>query len=842
MQFKLKLLYVCYTLALRFDLKTVTESTADSIIKNILEGLKVPSKKEKESSFTGLSVSYKVTREEAKGPLLEVMVRSGDLVWLYQRLPLSEGGRNTPGPAIPSISTDFAIRDRFLYDSMIVQHVSMKAGLTFKSTNGKMRVPIEPVAESKPTPSLMQEAKPPPSSANQEAKPLPQNAGFDGPEEDFPLTIRSSSQEEISEPKESADPFSETVLVTFPEGEVPAFSWKVLKESPLAKILQFLDPLEVGDFACSPFQLVMQGLLSSSATFLSRDAFRTRLAGQKDANVVVEESIGSIFESMLLSGSHSDASQISQINEATQLLLGHSLELRVPLCRLLDHYISARELEEPPAQVTKTLQGSDQLLEPVAQEKEKDRAMKKKLWLLCQLLADSDIPPSTIRSKFLGFVQDTPNGLQQLERLFKVPLYVSHEPRTLIRFASSREGYFVAWEEASSTFRQVLLLLTTIHRRVGGSFFLDQPEASLSISMQQQMCRHILQQLSGKSMLLITDKTSFLPSDCMQVAVRVSLDSEGAVHLSTLREGILSKVLRVDPGIRQLLFAQKVLLVDGAANLRLINGLYDLLESEPEVIDTLECNLNRNGLALDVERLLNWTVMNPQAASGVHPYVVTYGYQIPTLVVSSTAAVQAPGQPLSQESVMRTSSFQYIQQVYGETKQANLLEEIFREVEGLRGTLQKLQIQKAQHLREEERGRMQELEDQLRPSLNAAEAQLRPAISQELSQMGIFSWEYGAGHMIAKTPLAAKKLYSAWAQLPATSESTQDSQRAQQWLRDLETDPKQCEVVWRFLPLPAVTAAVRLLIMDENEEFIRLCASLGRQPELTKEAPFLPRR
>eukprot|EP00012_Vannella_robusta_P004435 CAMPEP_0206192362 /NCGR_PEP_ID=MMETSP0166-20121206/5915_1 /ASSEMBLY_ACC=CAM_ASM_000260 /TAXON_ID=95228 /ORGANISM="Vannella robusta, Strain DIVA3 518/3/11/1/6" /LENGTH=124 /DNA_ID=CAMNT_0053608847 /DNA_START=111 /DNA_END=482 /DNA_ORIENTATION=- len=123
-----------------------------------------------------------------------------------------------------------------------------------------------------------------------------------------------------------------------------------------------------------------------------------------------------------------------------------------------------------------------------------------------------------------------------------------------------------------------------------------------------------------------------------------------------------------------------------------------------------------------------------------------------------------------------------------------MLQEIFRDVEGLRGTLQQLDLQKAQQLRQGEQSRLQELENQLKPELNILEAKLQTNISSVLSEYGMFSWENGVGHMIAKTPESVKRLFLAWSQLPFAknedlSDAVKDQSRAQQWMRSLEANP-----------------------------------------------------
>jgi len=834
---KLKLLFVCYTLSLRFDLESISATNAPSTIKNILEVVRNQSQ-EQDNSFAHLAVSYRL-RQEANQLFLCITVFSDDLVWLHDKLPLQEETIATSSsPSTqeePAAYTDFALRSKFLFDSLLVKMISMKANLSFRS--GEKRV-----TKTEAKPRMHPQSTTPPSS------PLVQKVE---------KPVRATSEEQIKPStrvmKEEEQEHSTPAVPTVPDvRKVQPFSWNTLLDSPLAGIVSHLQPLQVADQGRSPFQSVFVSMLNHAATFMSYDTFRRTLPAEVDpgqTNIVAEENVGEILDDMMNSGSPSAAFQLQQIKEAIQMFLGHSLQVKISLARVLQRFFRARDMTVMPLPLKRILSGADFLLEPSMSDSTDSKSMNKKLWFLCQLLPDPEFAPTLVYDKFAAFLAEYEGqgALQKLEDLFKVPLVISSSSEIEITFVRGGTQPPIAWGDASSTFRHILLLLTAVHRKSGGSFILDQPECFLSPSVQQQISRHLLQQLSAKTMIVVTNSPSFLSTDCLRTAVRLCNDpTHGTTRLNRFQAGgsmTSQKMVVVDPQVRNLLFSQKVLLVDGMSNLRLVNGLHALLENEPDVIDTLENKLNRHGLSLDIKRLLNWTIVNTQAAAGLHPYVVAYGYRIPALMVSSRATAKVAGHSLSRDTAQNSAAFQYIQQVYGESKMMDLLQELFREVEGLRGTMQKLNLQKGQQLRSGEKSRLQTLEDQLRPELNAAEANLHVMINTELAKYSLFTWENGAGNMVAKTPRAAQKLYTAWENLVGAGqkEESRDYKRAQQWLCDMEEESQQGNQVWRFLPLPAISAAVRLLITEANEEFLRFCASLSRQPDLVSQPPHLLR-
>lgn len=841
---KLKLLFVCYTLSLRFELESVSATNAPSMIKNILEVVRTQSA-DQDSLFANLAVSYRL-RREGDELFLCITVFSDDLVWLHDKLPLREGAIMSsaapPTQEEAAAYTDFALRSKFIFDSLLVKLISMKANLSFRS--GEKRV-----TKTEAKPRMVPQSTTPPSSPL--AHPAKKPARATSEEHIKPSTRPAPPSEDDDRDGADVPEHSAPAVPSVPDvRQVQPFTWNTLLESPLSGIVSHLQPFQVADQGRSPFQSVFAALFNHAATFMSYDVFRHAMPSDTDpehTNIVSEDNVGEILDDMMNSGSPSSAFQLQQIKEAIQMVLGYSLQVKISLARVLRRFFRARHMTKMPLPLKRILSGADLLLDPSLCDSTESRAMHKKLWFLCQLLPDPEFPPELVSTKFLDFLAEFEGqgAVQKLEDLFKVPLVVADTMDIQIAFVRGGEHAPIAWADASSTFRHILLLLTAVHRKSGGSFILDQPESFLSPALQHQISRHLLQQLSAKTMLVVTNAPSFLSTDCLQTTVRLCSDAtRGSTRLARFQAGSMPTSMRVvDPELRGLLFAQKVLLVDGVSNLRLVNGLHALLESEPDVIDTLESKLNRHGLSLDIKRLLNWTVINAQAAAGLHPYVVAYGYQIPALMISSRATAKVAGHSLSRETAQNSAAFQYIQQVYGESKMMDLLQELFREVEGLRGTMQKLNLQKGQQLRSGEKSLLQTLEDQLRPELNAAEANLHVMINNELATYSLFTWENGAGNMVAKTPRAAQKLYTAWENLVGAGqkEESKDYKRAQQWLCDMEEESAQGNQVWRFLPLSAISAAVRLLITEANEEFLRFCASLSRQPDLVALPPHLLR-
>lgn len=849
---KFKLLFICYTLGLRFELINITKESAKILMERIKslitqENDSLPNGKVE--NFTTLTVSYQID-SSSSGRFLAIVISSSDLLWLHERIPFENKDSKI-------VSADYALRDKFIFDSFLIKYIPMKKNMSFKSSKSS-KVQIKPPPQQKEEInsnssklSLNKEIKPQPKSEEQE----PESSNVEEENKNEKPSRKSSLAEHLIQP----------------------FSWDLLFESPLKLLHNDLSPLKIKDNQISPFRHTFQTLLADSASFFSSSEFPLVLGGLARCNIISMNNIEYFYENMITSGSLADLHQIQQIDTGFKTLLGYTVNIKISLKRTVDFFLNLRNQREINSQHIDIIKrNSNQLLIDSVNNSNKIIAdednIDKKIWHYIQLLLDSDIDGTIVHKKFKSLFSDGNCEviIQKLSRVFRLPLFVSnsykppsndhhlshnnhHHQAVDIQFIKCDDvTNIIPFNESGSSLKQILLILSCIHRRGGGTFFIDQPENFLSLHLQNQIRRYIMQQLASKHCFFITGSPNFLPEDCLQNVVHIQEISprkllftkfieKSKIERTSKIDNILNDIL-LDPKIRSLLFSDKILMADGGANLRIINGLYSLIENDPTIVDTLERKLNSNGLALDIDNLLGWSVINTKAVSGIHPLTITFGYQIPSLVVSSTNNASIAGQPLSRELVQVSPAFSHISQVFGEEERDEILIDAFRDVEGLRGTLQQLGLTKGQQLRKGEQSRMQELENQLRPELNMLENKLPGNISAALNEFGIYSWENGIGHMIAKTPKAASILFSAYSKNSNSNidkEVVNDQSQAQQWLHSIEADPLQCDLIWRNLPLSAIKKVVKSLISEENEEFLQFCSILSRKATPLDKVPLI---
>lgn len=809
---QLKFLIICYTLALRFDLSEINEDSKAEDMAEKLFFIACSDTCDNDYDFSNLLVGYQV-ETKGKEKALIITISSGDILWLHERIPFYRGDSWDNS----MLSSDYSLRDKFIFDSLIInQRLPMKKNISFSS---KKRQEI---------------LKKPRLSSSM--------VGEDSlSEKDIDDILLEDALKENHNEKDNV--VKEELPLSLPKVTVKQFDWNDLLESLLGqKLEQFFDGIIIQNHIFSPFRQTFLHLLSDSSSFYcTEDEIANSTSPLK--NIVSLNNIENILEELAFSQNRMDTQQFRQITIGFKALTGLKLDVKVSVSNIVNKFLNYRK-QSNSKEIERIMDRLEGLISSKASKLERG------VYVLVQMLIDPEIPEDVVIKKFDSFFNQYQSEqeeiLRKLKQIFLIQLNYSPVPVQIEFSLENTDNNSIIFSKAGSSLKHLLLLIVTVHRRYGGCIILDQPEIFLSLQQQSQFRQYLSSYMKTNSLILITYSAEMLPGDCIYSCIRFNRNSNNTIQLSKYLSGKTNQLHCGDSfimcsTIKELLFSKKILIVDNIASVRVLEALFSLLETDPEMIHILESSLNRSGLSLDISKLLSWKVIDSTSITDVHPSVITYGFNIPSLILSSIVTT-ASGNALTREIAQACPAFQYLRQVYGDNLVNDTLNSIFQAVEGVRGTLQRLNLQKHEELRAGEKTLLSGLEDELRPQLNLLEGQLQKNMQETLSKYNIHYWENTIGHMIAKTQTATETLFSAWLKHPLAESYDEDDAYAiysQQWLRDLETNTIQANLTWRYLPLIAIKSAVRLLITEENEEFLHFCDVLGSDPNYIEMTPQL---
>jgi hypothetical protein len=384
--------------------------------------------------------------------------------------------------------------------------------------------------------------------------------------------------------------------------------------------------------------------------------------------------------------------------------------------------------------------------------------------------------------------------------------------------------------------QQFLILFTTLLVRNIGTVILDEPEVSLHVSAKAYL-KEMLQRLPV-SLVIATHAEDFITENTLPSIYHCSRVN-AATKVQPINEVIVKAfhpkepVRAVSHDARPLFFSDRILFVEGTNDSRLLEALLFLVNEDLSVQRKLKM------LNIDTNKLRLWTIINLASCDNAPVLCAIAESLVPWLVILDKDALekkdvfeteQKKTNPRNKKSIAELVHFTFNnKELYKMLDKADPNISLIKKIEDIAEeeefALNQEENAKTEIIKEtikdqlEQKDKLAALKkeyDRLR--YDTKTSKIRNILLQ-IKQ--VFAWKGEMEHIFLNSQ-AANHLHK-----KCQAEKNEDVdqfilRKAKDALHDL----------WGHIPFREVVRAVEQLINEENQEFIKLCRTLSKYPEV----------